>query len=46
MLVMLLLVFGIGFLQDIMDLLLQVLDPPKKFGSHVCLHLSMGGLDQ
>jgi hypothetical protein len=30
MLVMLLLVLGIGFLQDIMNLLLDVLDPFKK----------------
>jgi hypothetical protein len=33
MLVMSLLVLGIGFLQDIMNLLLDVLDPFKKFGS-------------
>jgi hypothetical protein len=44
MLVMSLLILGIGLLQDIMNLLLEVLDPFKKFGFSVYLGLIMGGL--
>jgi hypothetical protein len=42
MLVMSLLILGIGFLQDIMNLLLDVLDLFKKIGYHICLGLRMG----
>ena len=44
MLIMALLVLGIGFLQNIMKLLLNVLDSLKKFGFLIFLGLSMGGL--
>jgi hypothetical protein len=46
MLVMSLLILGIGLLQDIMNLLLEVLDPFNEFGCSVFLGLSMGGLCQ
>ena len=38
-----LLVLGINFLQDIKNLLLDVLDPLKKFVLSIFLGLSMGG---
>jgi hypothetical protein len=44
MLIMALLVLGIGFLQNVMNLLLNVLDSLKKFGFSINLGLSMGGL--
>jgi hypothetical protein len=44
MLIMTLLVLGIGFLQDIMNLLLDVLDALNKFVYPINLNLSMGGL--
>jgi hypothetical protein len=44
MLIMALLVLGIGFLQNIMNLLLDVLDSFNKFGCSINLSLSMGGL--
>ena len=40
MLVMTLLVLGIGFLQNVMDLLANVLDPFHKFGGFLNLSLS------
>jgi hypothetical protein len=42
MLVMSLLVLGIGFLQDVMDLLVDVLNPFNKYGFLINLSLSMG----
>jgi hypothetical protein len=44
MLIMVLLVLRIGFLQNIMKLLLDVLDPLNKFGCLIILSLIMGGL--
>ena len=44
MLIVELLVLGIGFLQNIMNFLLDVLDSLKKFGCSINLGLSMGGL--
>jgi hypothetical protein len=44
MLIVVLLVLGIGFLQNIMNLLLDVLDSFNKFGYLINLGLSMGGL--
>jgi hypothetical protein len=44
MLIMALLVLGIGFLQNIMKILLDVMDPFKKFGCSISLGMSMGGL--
>jgi hypothetical protein len=44
MLIVALLVLGIGFLQNIMNLLLDVLDSLNKFGCSINLGLSMGGL--
>jgi hypothetical protein len=44
MLILALLVLGIGFLQNIMNLLLDVLDSLKIFGCLISLGLSMGGL--
>jgi hypothetical protein len=44
MLIMALIVLGIGFLQNIMKLLLDVHDALNKFGSLISLSLSMGGL--
>jgi hypothetical protein len=44
MLIVALLVLGIGFLQNIMNLLLDVLDSLNKFGYSINLDLSMGGL--
>jgi hypothetical protein len=38
------LVLGIDFLQNIMKLLLDVLDPLNKFGFLISLGMSMGGL--
>lgn len=37
------LVLGIGFLQNIMELLENVMDCFKKIGFHVSLNLRMGG---
>jgi hypothetical protein len=37
-------ILGIGFLQNIMNLLLDVLDSLDKFGYSINLGLSMGGL--
>jgi hypothetical protein len=42
MLIMALLVLSIGFLQNIMDLLVDVLNPFNEFGGLVGLRLSMG----
>ena len=42
MLIMALLLLGIGFLQNIMDLLLNVLNPFNKPGVFVNLYLSVG----
>jgi hypothetical protein len=42
MLIMALLVLSIGFLQNIMDLLVDVLNPFNEFGGLVSLRLSMG----
>jgi hypothetical protein len=44
MLIMALLVLGIGFLQHIMNFLLDVLYVLNKFGFPISLCLSMGGL--
>jgi len=44
MLIMVLLALSIGFLQNIMKLLLDVLDPLNKFGCLIILSLIMGGL--
>jgi hypothetical protein len=44
MLIMALIVLGIGFLQNIMNLLLDVMDSFKKFGYSINFDLSMGGL--
>jgi hypothetical protein len=44
MLIVALLVLGIGFLHNIMNLLLDVLDALNKFGFPINLGLSMGGL--
>jgi hypothetical protein len=44
MLIVALLVLGIGFMQNIMNLLLDVLDTLKTFGYVINLCLSMGGL--
>jgi hypothetical protein len=44
MLIMVLLVLGIGFLHDIMNLLLDVLDVLNKFGCPISLCFSMRGL--
>jgi hypothetical protein len=44
MLIVALLVLGIGFLHNIMNLLLDVLDALNKFGFPISLCLSMGGL--
>jgi hypothetical protein len=44
MLIMALLVFGIGFIQSVMNLLLNVLDSFNKFGCQINLGLIMGGL--
>jgi hypothetical protein len=44
MLIMELLVLGIGFIKNIMNLLLDVLDSLNKFGFSINLGLSMGGL--
>jgi hypothetical protein len=44
MLIVVLLVLGIGFLHNIMNLLLDVMDALKKFGFPISLYLSMGGL--
>jgi hypothetical protein len=44
MLVMSLLVLSISFLEDIMNLLLDVFDPFNKIGFFVCLTLRMGEL--
>lgn len=43
MLIMLLLVLGIGLIQNIMDLLANALDPFNKVGFLISLDLSMGG---
>jgi hypothetical protein len=42
MLIMALLVLSIGFLQNIMDMLVDVLNPFNEFGGLVSLRLSMG----
>jgi hypothetical protein len=42
MLVMSLLVLGISLLKDVMNLLLEVLDPFNKFGCTICLGLECG----
>ena len=44
MFIMALLVLEIGFLQNIMNLLLDALDWFEKFGCSINLSLSMGGL--
>ena len=44
MLIVALLVLGIGFLHNIMNLLLDVLDVLNKFGCPISLGLGMGGL--
>jgi hypothetical protein len=44
MLIMALLVLGIGFLNNVMNLLLNVLDLLKKFGYSINIGLSIGGL--
>jgi hypothetical protein len=44
MLIVVLLVLGIGFLQNIMNLLLDVIDSFKKFGYSISLNMSMGRL--
>jgi hypothetical protein len=44
MTIVVLLVLGIRFLQNIMNLLLNVLDSLNKFGCYISLNLSMGGL--
>jgi hypothetical protein len=44
MLIVALLVLGIGFLHNIMNFLLDVLDALNKFGYRINLCLSMGGL--
>jgi hypothetical protein len=44
MLILVLLVLGIGFLQNIMNLLLYVLDSLKKFVYSISLDLRMGGI--
>jgi hypothetical protein len=46
MLIVVLLVHGIRFLHNIMNLLLEVLDALKKFSYPINLFLSMGGLFQ
>jgi hypothetical protein len=46
MLVMSLLILAIDLLQDIMNLLLEVLDPFIEFGYFFCLNLSVGALCQ
>jgi hypothetical protein len=45
MLVMSMFLFGIGLLQDIMNLLLEVLDWLNKFGCSIFLHLSLGAIN-
>jgi len=45
-LVISLLVLGISFLQDIINMLLEVLDPFKKFGYPIYLNPIMKGLCQ
>ena len=44
MMIMLLLVLGIGFLHNIMNLLLDVMDVIKTFGFLIILGLRMGGI--
>jgi hypothetical protein len=44
MLIVTLLVLGIGFLHNIMNLLLDVMDALNKFGFPISLGLSMGGI--
>jgi hypothetical protein len=44
MLMVALLILDVGFLQNIMNLLLDVLDPFNKFGCSISLGMSMGGL--
>jgi hypothetical protein len=44
MMIVVLLVLGISFLQNVMNLFLDVLDPFNKFGCLINLGLSMGGL--
>jgi hypothetical protein len=44
MLIMVFLVLGIGFIQNIMNFLLDLLNFPNKFGFSIKIGVSMGGL--